>query len=106
MVRGNTVEHIVATLLKAEIPAAPVNTIAQAVKDPHMWEREMMVKMPDALAGEMYLPGATIKMSKTPGRVAPGADVLRASTPTRCCRGCSATTPRPCAELRDAKVIG
>jgi crotonobetainyl-CoA:carnitine CoA-transferase CaiB-like acyl-CoA transferase len=27
--------------------------------------------MPDALAGEMYLPGATIKMSKTPGRVAP-----------------------------------
>src|SRR5947207_957805 len=28
-----------------------------------------MVKMPDAVAGEMYLPGATIKMSKTPGRV-------------------------------------
>jgi crotonobetainyl-CoA:carnitine CoA-transferase CaiB-like acyl-CoA transferase len=25
--------------------------------------------MPDAVAGEMYLPGATIKMSKTPGRV-------------------------------------
>jgi formyl-CoA transferase len=29
----------------------------------------MLVKMPDAVAGEMYLPGATIKMSKTPGRV-------------------------------------
>ena len=29
----------------------------------------MLVKMPDALAGEMYVPGATIKMSKTPGRV-------------------------------------
>jgi crotonobetainyl-CoA:carnitine CoA-transferase CaiB-like acyl-CoA transferase len=27
--------------------------------------------MEDPLAGEMYLPGATIKMSKTPGRVGP-----------------------------------
>jgi formyl-CoA transferase len=67
----NTVDHIVSTLLKAEIPVAPVNTIPQVAKDPHLWEREMLVKMPDAVAGEMYLPGATIKMSKTPGRVAP-----------------------------------
>ena len=65
----NTVDHIVATLLAAEIPVAPVKTIPEAAKDPHLWEREMLVKMPDALAGEMYLPGATIKMSKTPGRV-------------------------------------
>jgi crotonobetainyl-CoA:carnitine CoA-transferase CaiB-like acyl-CoA transferase len=31
----------------------------------------MLVKMEDPVAGEMYLPGATIKMSKTPGRVGP-----------------------------------
>ena len=31
----------------------------------------MLVKMEDPIAGEMYLPGATIKMSKTPGRVGP-----------------------------------
>ena len=31
----------------------------------------MLVKMDDAVAGEMYVPGATIKMSKTPGRVGP-----------------------------------
>jgi crotonobetainyl-CoA:carnitine CoA-transferase CaiB-like acyl-CoA transferase len=65
----NTVDHIVTTLLAAEIPVAPVKTIPQAAEDPHLWEREMLVKMPDAVAGEMYLPGATIKMSKTPGRV-------------------------------------
>lgn len=65
----NTVEHICATLLAAEIPVAPVNTIPQAAADPHLWEREMLVKMPDALAGEIHVPGATIKMSKTPGRV-------------------------------------
>ncbi len=67
----NTVDHIVKTLLDAEIPVAPVKTIPQVAVDPHLWEREMLVKMPDAVAGEMYLPGATIKMSKTPGRVGP-----------------------------------
>jgi crotonobetainyl-CoA:carnitine CoA-transferase CaiB-like acyl-CoA transferase len=65
----NTVDHIVSTLLAAEIPVAPVKTIPEAAKDPHLWEREMLVKMPDALAGEIHVPGATIKMSKTPGRV-------------------------------------
>jgi crotonobetainyl-CoA:carnitine CoA-transferase CaiB-like acyl-CoA transferase len=29
------------------------------------------VKTEDAVAGEMYVPGVTIKMSKTPGRVGP-----------------------------------
>ena len=67
----NTVDHIVNTLLDAEIPVAPVKTIPQVAKDPHLWEREMLVKMEDPVAGEMYLPGATIKMSKTPGRVGP-----------------------------------
>jgi CoA:oxalate CoA-transferase len=67
----NTVDDIVKTLLDAEIPVAPVKTIPQVAVDPHLWEREMLVKMEDPVAGEMYLPGATIKMSKTPGRVGP-----------------------------------
>jgi CoA:oxalate CoA-transferase len=67
----NTVDHIVRTLLDAEIPVAPVKTIPQVAEDPHLWEREMLVKMEDPVAGEMYLPGATIKMSRTPGRVGP-----------------------------------
>ncbi len=100
----NTVDHIVATLLAAEIPVAPVKTIPQAAEDPHLWEREMLVKMPDAVAGEMYLPGATIKMSKTPGRVAPvptpgqHTDELLSHL-----LGYDAATLR---DLRAAKVIG
>jgi formyl-CoA transferase len=31
----------------------------------------MLVKMEDAVAGEMYLPGLTIKFSKTPGKLGP-----------------------------------
>ena len=101
---ANTVDHIVATLLAAEIPVAPVKTIAQAAEDPHLWEREMLVKMPDALAGEIHVPGATIKMSKTPGRVGhvptPGehTDAVLSSL-----LGYGPATLR---ELREAKVIG
>jgi crotonobetainyl-CoA:carnitine CoA-transferase CaiB-like acyl-CoA transferase len=68
---AHTVEEICAALHEAGIPAAPVRTIPEVAKDPHVWEREMLVKMDDAVAGEMYLPGATIKLSKTPARVGP-----------------------------------
>jgi len=68
---AHTVDEIVSTLVEADIPVAPVKTIPQVAKDPHLWEREMLVKMEDPVAGEMYLPGATIKMTKTPGRIGP-----------------------------------
>jgi crotonobetainyl-CoA:carnitine CoA-transferase CaiB-like acyl-CoA transferase len=62
----HTTNEICQTLHEAGIPSGPVRTIPEVAKDPHLWEREMLVKKPDALAGEMYLPGATIKFSKTP----------------------------------------
>src|SRR5437879_13186948 len=100
----NTVDHVVSTLLAAEIPVAPVKTIPQAAEDPHLWEREMLVKMPDALAGEIHLPGATIKMSKTHGRVAP---VPTAGPHTdEILSGLLGYDRATLAELRAAKVIG
>ena len=35
----------------------------------HMWQREMLAKQPDALAGEIHVPGLAVKMSGTPGRI-------------------------------------
>jgi crotonobetainyl-CoA:carnitine CoA-transferase CaiB-like acyl-CoA transferase len=66
-----TTDDICTALLKQGVPVAPVKTIPQVVQDPHMWEREMMVKMDDPVAGEIYAPGVTVKMSATPGRVGP-----------------------------------
>jgi crotonobetainyl-CoA:carnitine CoA-transferase CaiB-like acyl-CoA transferase len=66
-----TTDEIVNALLAQGVPVAPVKTIPQVIKDPHMWEREMMVKMDDPVAGEIYAPGVTVKMSSTPGRVGP-----------------------------------
>src|SRR5438876_4835100 len=75
---AHTVEEIVAALLDAGIPVAPVRTIPEVAKDPHLWAREMLVQKEDGVAGEMYLPGATVKLSKTPARVGtvptPGQD--------------------------------
>jgi CoA:oxalate CoA-transferase len=53
------------------VPVAPVNSIQQVAKDPHLWEREMLVKMADPIAGELYVPGHSIKFSKTPGNLGP-----------------------------------
>jgi CoA:oxalate CoA-transferase len=66
-----TTDEICTALLAEGVPVAPVKTIPQVVKDPHMWEREMMVKMADPVAGEIYAPGVTVKMSATPGHVGP-----------------------------------
>ena len=66
-----TMDQICAALVEAGIPSAPVRTIPEVAQDPHLWQREMLVKMEDAVAGEMYLPGPTIKLSKTPARVGP-----------------------------------
>jgi CoA:oxalate CoA-transferase len=68
---AHTVEEICATLMDAGVPVAPVRTIPEVAADPHLWEREMLVKMDDPVAGEMYVPGLTIKLSKTPGRLGP-----------------------------------
>src|SRR6185295_18604927 len=68
---GHTSNEVCAALHEAGIPAAPVRTIPEVAQDPHLWEREMLVKMEDAVAGEMYVPGVTVKMSRTPGRVGP-----------------------------------
>jgi CoA:oxalate CoA-transferase len=99
----HTTDEICTALLAEGVPVAPVKTIPQVVEDPHMWEREMMVKMDDPLAGEIHVPGVTIKLSATPGRVGPVptpgqhtdqilSEILKLDAPRL-------------AALRDAKVI-
>ena len=66
-----SVDEIVQRLLDAGVPVAPVRNIPEVANDAHTWEREMLAKQPDALAGEIHVPGLAVKMSATPGRIGP-----------------------------------
>lgn len=65
------VNEVCAELEKLDIPVGPVRTIPEVAKDEHLWEREILVKTEDPIAGEMYLPGTAMKLSGTPGRQGP-----------------------------------
>ena len=51
------------------IPCSAVNGVAAAASDPHLEEREVMVEVPDPVAGSMYVSGKSIKISRTPMEV-------------------------------------
>ena len=48
------------------VPCSPVNTTAQAARDPHLTEREVMMEVPDPVAGTMWVTGKSVKFSRTP----------------------------------------
>jgi crotonobetainyl-CoA:carnitine CoA-transferase CaiB-like acyl-CoA transferase len=68
-VKDRTVAEVVEKLAPAGVPVAPVQTIAQAADDPHLWERQMLVETDDRKGGKTYVAGLTVKFSETPGTV-------------------------------------
>src|SRR5207302_825813 len=62
---------MVEILQTSGVPVAPVRSIPEVTQDAHTWQREMLAKQPDALAGEIHVPGLAVKMSATPGRIGP-----------------------------------
>ena len=59
-------QEAVDLLTSYDIPAAPVNDLERAAKDPHLVDREMMVEVPDPVAGSIHVTGKIIKFSRTP----------------------------------------
>ena len=57
-----TADHLAAL----GVPCSPVNTTAQAARDPHLTEREVMMEIPDPVAGTMWVTGKSVKFSRTP----------------------------------------
>jgi crotonobetainyl-CoA:carnitine CoA-transferase CaiB-like acyl-CoA transferase len=66
--KSRTVAEICEYFNRLGIPAAPVLTIPEAAKNEHLWARELLVPSKDADGNEMYVPGLSIKFSKTPGK--------------------------------------
>ena len=47
------------------VPCSPVNTTAQAAVDPHLTDREIIVEVPDPVAGSIHVSGKMIKFGRT-----------------------------------------
>ena len=60
-------EHVLATLATAEVPAAPVYSVADMVTDPQFLARDMLqsARLPDGR--ECRMPGIVPRLSETPG---------------------------------------
>ena len=61
-----TMKDAIAHFTHHDVTAAPVNNIAQAAKDPHPWERRVLVEVPDFLAGSIAVSGDFWHFSRTP----------------------------------------
>ncbi len=59
-------QEAVDILASHDIPAAPVNDVEHAANDPHLRAREMMVEVPDPVAGSIHVAGKMIKFGRTP----------------------------------------
>ncbi len=66
--KGFATQEIFRKFLDSGIPAAPINSIDQAVNSPQILERNMLVDM-EAPYGKVRLLGTPFKMSATPGSV-------------------------------------
>jgi crotonobetainyl-CoA:carnitine CoA-transferase CaiB-like acyl-CoA transferase len=73
LVGGWTQQHsareVQRLLNEAEVPVAPVYTIADIFEDQHYRARQMLMRIPHPKLGEVTMPGVVPKLSRTPGLV-------------------------------------
>lgn len=55
--------------LAHEVPAGPINSIADIFEDPHFASRENIVRLVEEMVGEVAVPSVVPRLSATPGRV-------------------------------------
>ena len=71
-----TKEEAVNLLVEAGIPAGSVNTVTEAIVDPQIKAREMIVDIEQPGIGTVPVSGIVVKMSETPGSIDTPAPVI------------------------------
>ncbi len=66
ILRTRTVDHWMASLRAANVPAGPINDFAQVLNDPQIRHREVLQQVPHTLSGTMPFIGNPVKFSDTP----------------------------------------
>jgi crotonobetainyl-CoA:carnitine CoA-transferase CaiB-like acyl-CoA transferase len=72
-------EEAVSALRRAGLAASLVHSIADVVREPHLWSRGNLVRLADPQRGEIVTQGVVPRLSRTPGRItgwprSPGSD--------------------------------
>jgi CoA:oxalate CoA-transferase len=75
-IKDKTVAEAMEMLDKAGIPCGPVNDVPASLKVPQIEAREMLVEVDCPGVGKVPVPGVSIKLSRTPGKVAKRASFL------------------------------
>ena len=74
--KQKTIHEWMEVLETAELPCAPINTVADIVNDPQIKARNMIVELEHPVAGHLKMAGVPVKMSATPGAVERPAPML------------------------------
>ncbi|MAO54529.1 MAG: carnitine dehydratase [Rhodospirillaceae bacterium] len=64
-----TRDAVMEKCIAADVPAGPINSIADIFQDPQFKARDQLLKVSDPEVGEVVVPGVVPKLSKTPGKV-------------------------------------
>ncbi|MEM2203671.1 MAG: CoA transferase [Sulfolobales archaeon] len=67
--KTRTTREWIEILEKSGIPVAPVNKVSEALGDPHVMHRKMVIELEHPKYGRFKTLGTPLKMSRTPGRV-------------------------------------
>jgi crotonobetainyl-CoA:carnitine CoA-transferase CaiB-like acyl-CoA transferase len=62
---ARTVQEAVATFSSLGIPINAVNDVPNAAREPQLHERELLVDVPDPIAGHIHVSGKNIKLSRS-----------------------------------------
>jgi crotonobetainyl-CoA:carnitine CoA-transferase CaiB-like acyl-CoA transferase len=104
ILRADSAEAWIEKLTAAGIPCGRINSVAQALADPHTAAREMVVTMNHPTAGEVKTVGIPFRFSETPASVRRPPPTLGQHT-EQVLRDVLDVSETRIAELRAAKVI-
>jgi crotonobetainyl-CoA:carnitine CoA-transferase CaiB-like acyl-CoA transferase len=100
----NVTSYWVAKLEDAGVPGGPINTYDEALNDPHILARQMVLEVEHPKAGKVRTLGVPAKMSQTPSQVRFSAPMLGQHT-EEVLRGLLALTDEEIESLRLNHVV-
>jgi len=79
-IKGFSRDDFIARCVEFEVPAAPINTIADIFADPHFQARGALVEVPDVSGNPVTMPNVVPRLSESPGRVTSAGPLLGDAT--------------------------